>query len=117
MDNMYCLRFRIGGEVIDTFATIEEAQEALVIKETEDKENGMYTPDYYEVAEYRTYDIIFNDDCNSNNIGGEWTLEEAKNYIQCNNGTNNSYFSDYKGGVVSVFCKQTGEDVYEEIVR
>ena len=65
----------------------------------------------------KTYDVHFNDDQDSNNKGFEYTLEEAKDYIQAYNGTNESYFEDYKGGTVSVVCNETGETVYEEEVK
>jgi hypothetical protein len=45
------------------------------------------------------------------------TLEDAKAYINSNNGTNNSYFAVYKGGIVSVVCNQDGETVYAEEVK
>lgn len=49
--------------------------------------------------------------------GAEFSLEEAMDYIKRYNGTNESYFADYKGGIVSVYCHQTGENVYEEVIR
>ena len=65
----------------------------------------------------KTYDVHFNDNNYSNSKGFEMTIEEAKAYIKRNNGTNNSYFSDYKGGTVSVVCNQDGEIVYQEEVN
>lgn len=65
----------------------------------------------------KTYDVVFNDDCSSNNKGFRESLQYCKDYISCNNGTNNSYFKDYKGGIVSVLCNETGESVYDEIVK
>jgi hypothetical protein len=65
----------------------------------------------------KTYDVHFNDSNDSNSKGFEMTIEDAKAYITSNNGTNNSYFADYKGGTVSVVCNQDGETVYEEEVR
>lgn len=64
-----------------------------------------------------TYDIFFNDSENSNNKGFALSLEDAKAYIANNNGTNNSYFADYKGGTVSIVCNETNETVYEEEVK
>ena len=64
-----------------------------------------------------TYDIYFNDDCDSNNKGMAESLEYCKEYIRENNGTSHSYFADYKGGIVSIVCNETGETVYEEEVR
>jgi hypothetical protein len=63
-----------------------------------------------------TYNVVFNDDNNSNDKGFEQTLEYCKNYIQSFNGTNHSYFEDYKGGIVQVVCNETGDVVYEEEV-
>ena len=65
----------------------------------------------------KTYDVHFNDNYDSNSKGFEMTIEDAKSYIRTNNGTNNSYFADYKGGIVSVVCNQDGETVYEEEVK
>lgn len=64
-----------------------------------------------------SYDIYFNDESDSNNKGMNATLEECQEYIRQNNGTNHSYFVDYKGGTVSIVCNETGETVYEEEVR
>lgn len=60
-----------------------------------------------------TFDILFNDDNNSNNKGFAISLEEAKDYINRYNGTNESYFEDYKGGIVSIICNETEEVVFE----
>lgn len=65
----------------------------------------------------KTYDIHFNDNNDSDSKGFEMTIEDAKSYIAINNGTNNSYFADYKGGDVSVVCNQDGETVYDEEVK
>ena len=65
----------------------------------------------------KTYDVHFNDNNDSNSKGFEMTIEDAKDYITGNNGTNNSYFADYKGGTVSVVCNQDGVTVYEEEVK
>ena len=64
-----------------------------------------------------TYDVHFNDSTDSNNKGSEYSFEEAKSYIERYNGTNESYFEDYKGGIVSIVCNETGETVYEETIR
>ena len=65
----------------------------------------------------KTYDVHFNDSTDSNNKGFEYSFEEAKSYIERYNGTNESYFEDYKGGIVSIVDNETGETVYEETVR
>lgn len=64
-----------------------------------------------------TYDVHFNDDCDSNNKGFSQSIEYCKDYIAAYNGTNESYFADYKGGVVSIICNETGETIYEEDIR
>ena len=65
----------------------------------------------------RTYDVVFNDDQDSNNKGFEYSKEDAIGYIESNNGTNESYFDDYKGGTVQVVCNEDGEVVYEAEVK
>lgn len=64
-----------------------------------------------------TYDIVFNDNENSNNKGFAISLEDAKSYIERNNGTNESYFADYKGGTVSIVCNETEETVFETEIK
>lgn len=64
-----------------------------------------------------TYDVHFNDETSSNSKGFKTDYDYCKNYIAQNNGTNNSYFEDYKSGTVSIVCNETGETVYEEPVR
>ena len=65
----------------------------------------------------KTYDVHFNDENDSNNKGFECGKEDAIDYVKTNNGTNESYFEDYKGGEVSVVCNETGEQVYSETVK
>lgn len=64
-----------------------------------------------------TYDIYFNDNEYSNNNGFRMTLKEAKDYIEMHNGTDWSYFADYKGGMVSIVCNETGKEVYSEEIK
>lgn len=65
----------------------------------------------------KTYDVHFNDSNDSNNKGFNESFDYCKNYIESYNGTNESYFEDYKGGVVSIVCNETGEEVYSEEIR
>ena len=51
-----------------------------------------------------TFDVVFNDDNSSNRKGWHETFEYCKNYIERYNGTDISYFADYKGGTVSIYC-------------
>lgn len=62
----------------------------------------------------KTYDIYFNDSGSTNNKGFRMTIQEAIDYVRAHNGSDHSYFADYKGGIVSVVCNETGETVYEE---
>lgn len=65
----------------------------------------------------KTYDVHFNDSNDSNSKGFQLSIEECKNYINSHNGTNDSYFGDYKGGTVSIVCNENGETVHEENIR
>lgn len=71
--------------------------------------------DEFDIEE--TYDVVFNDDVGTNAKGMQATKEDAIYYVQHFNGTNVSYFADYKGGVVQVVCNETGDVVYEEEIR
>lgn len=65
----------------------------------------------------KTYDVHFNNENSSNNKGFKISLDECKSYIQQNNGTEVSYFADYKNGTVSIVCNETSETVFETEVR
>lgn len=68
-------------------------------------------------ASKKTYDVQFDDDAATNSKGWRESFEYCKDYIETNNGTDTSYFADYKGGVVSIICNETDEIVYTEDVR
>lgn len=67
----------------------------------------------------KTYDIYFSDSENSNNLGFNSSYEDCLNFIKCNNhpGSKKSYFPDYKGGVVSIYCNEDEVDVYTEDIK
>lgn len=65
----------------------------------------------------KTYDIHFNDSDSSNNMGFSQTLSYCKKYIKMYNGSNQSYFKDYKGGQVSIVNNQTGEIVFTALIK
>lgn len=48
---MYVTRDREAGNEIERFSTRKEAEAAIVEYEIEDKANGTYEEDFYEVAE------------------------------------------------------------------
>lgn len=57
----------------------------------------------------KTYDVVFNDDTNSNSKGFKECLEYCINWVNNRNGSTESYFPDYIGGTVSVVCNETGD--------
>lgn len=65
----------------------------------------------------KTYDVYFNDSTDSANKGFAETFDYCKGYIEDYNGTDESYFGDYKGGSVSIVCNETGEEAYSEVIR
>jgi len=65
----------------------------------------------------KTYDVHFNDNEYSNSKGFKESIKFCKDYIKMHNGTDWSYFADYKGGTVSVICNESGEEVYSEYIR
>jgi len=60
-----------------------------------------------------TFNVVFNDENDSNDKGFELTKKECMDYIEAYNGSNDSYFADYKGGLVSIVNNETGEPVFE----
>ena len=64
-----------------------------------------------------TYDVHFDDENNSNCKGWNVSFSECKNYIDSYNGTNESYFADYKGGTVSIYCNELDKIVYETEIK
>lgn len=60
-----------------------------------------------------TYDVMYSNRCSSAREGWKKTLRCCINYIKKNNGTDVSYFRDYKDGAVSVICNETDKVVYE----
>lgn len=63
----------------------------------------------------KTYDVHFNDSIESNNKGFSLSIKECRDWIEANKGT--SYFTDYKGGTVSIVCNETGETVFEQEIK
>ena len=73
--------------------------------------------DAFEKLGKKVFNVYFNDDDSSNSKGWSETYGYCKNYINTTNGTNESYFADYKGGTVSIYNTETEEDVYMETIR
>lgn len=49
---------REAGNKIEEFNTIEEAKKAIIAYEEEDKRDGTYTPDFYDVVNENCESII-----------------------------------------------------------
>lgn len=69
------------------------------------------------VREWCSYDVVFQSDDSSNSKGFDSSFDYCKDYIRMYNGTNESYFEDYKGGIVQIVCNETEDVVYEEDVK
>ena len=69
------------------------------------------------VRTWNTFDVVFQSDDSSNSKGFNATRQYCEDYIRMYNGTNESYFEDYKGGTVQIVCNETEEVVYEEEVK
>ena len=48
---MYLIQDKECGNQIDVFDSLIDAQNALNNYESEDKDDGSYTPDFYEIVE------------------------------------------------------------------
>lgn len=64
-----------------------------------------------------TYDVHFNNDKNSSSKGFSESLEFCEDYIAAYNGTDFSYFEDYKGGYVSIVETESGDVVSEYEIK
>lgn len=65
-----------------------------------------------------TYDVVFNDDEDSNAAGLNGSYDLCRDYIEQNNGTDYGYFEDYKGGTVGIICNdEDAGEIYSEAVR
>ena len=74
--------------------------------------------EYYDfVITNCTYDVHFDDENDSNCKGWNVSLSECKDYIDAYNGTNESYFADYKDGTVSIYCNELDKIVYETEIK
>ena len=65
----------------------------------------------------KTYDVVFNDDQQSNSKGFRYSLKEAKSYVKTYNGSNESYFKSYRGGIVAIKCNEDGIFVFETKIK
>ena len=60
MDNKrYQTRDRQAGNLIDDFDTLEEARAAIERYEADDKSNGVYEPDFYEVYDAERGEVVY----------------------------------------------------------
>lgn len=56
----YWTRDREAGNKIEEFATLKEAREAIEKYEKEDKKDGTFTENFYEIYDSQNEEIIFN---------------------------------------------------------
>lgn len=113
---------------IEEITNKEEKQDALVrlgrtdytgkvFKSGEGNDRLLFITDDEE-EDARHYDVVFNDDGSSNEKGFCESLQYCKDYIEMHNGTSEGYFSDYKGGTVSIIDLDKDEGtVYDVKVK
>lgn len=70
-----------------------------------------------EINNSHRFDVMFNGETNSNSKGWSESYEYCLDYIKQYNGTDESYFEDYKGGIVSIYDIDDDVDVYEEAIK
>ena len=92
-------RVRLGRRVYITEASIKDYLAGKVTRPTR-----------------LTYDVHFDDDESSSNKGWKLSKKDCIDWIESNIGTDWSYFADYKGGVVSVVCNETGNTVFQKLI-
>lgn len=77
----------------------------------------MHNETFINMEEEKTYDVVFEDSEKGDSEGFHASLEYCHNYIDMWNGTDHSYFPDYKRGAVQIICNETGDVVYEEDIK
>ena len=82
-----------------------------------DNKSHNYKINISGMKENQTYDIHFNDEYNSDNKGFKESLAFCKKYIRMYNGTKQSYFADYKNGIVEIVNNNTGNAVYSTKIK
>lgn len=100
------------GVIADNVDLLEISEKDAETIDNEDKFEN-----YDHVITGYTYDVEFNDESCTDSKGWSASLQYCKDYINMYNGTNESYFEDYKGGTVSVICNETEETVFETEVK
>jgi hypothetical protein len=58
MQNRFQTRSSESGDVIDEFNSLEVAQQAVESYEEEDRKEGNYTPNFYEVYDFENKKIV-----------------------------------------------------------
>ena len=66
-----------------------------------------------------SYDLYFDADNEFDRDYLYWSksYKECKDYIDSYNGTNESYFADYKGGTVSIYCNELAKTVFKTEIK
>ena len=82
----YLTACKENGDLIDEFNAFEDAVNAIKEYEDTDKENGTYTPDFYEIIEKSHYPIYLDDDCKFDSLADvcEWFGIDASDYNETN---------------------------------
>lgn len=83
--------------------------------EYEDATFGRLVFNYGDVIN-GTYDVVFNDDNDSNNVGIHGSYSECMSWIESNRNDNSTYFGLYKGGTVSIYSEELDDYVYSESI-
>lgn len=117
-ENISCF-FNSKGELSHIEGTVMIQTSAFDEKQIQG-EHGVndYIREYgFEILEIETFDVQFDDDNNSDRKGFEMNQEECADWIDTWNGTDHSYFDDYKGGTVSIVSNLTDEVVASKTVK
>ena len=65
----------------------------------------------------KRFDVQFDDELNSVSKGFAASRKFCMDYIRMYNGRDESYFPDFKGGIVSIVNVDTGETVFQTKIK
>lgn len=103
----WIVRDRETGTGIDIFDTLEEAERALKEFEDDDMKEGVYTPDFYEIAEVEGMYIIL-DETRGHVVNESEAYAEAEEYGKFDDPVYWYGHADEAEEIVHRLAKETG---------
>lgn len=102
-------KYEFTGTVIPEYVKEAFEKEGCIADKNGIQIGNFETLNYGQETE-ETFDVIFDNDQNSNSKGWKQSFQFCMDYID--QAPSGSYFEDYKGGWVSIVSNTTGERIF-----